>query len=297
VTLGPSDLLPIAVLLGAGTLLALLARVRRPTTLAGYLLADRTLPAWLAGTSIAATGIWSASPLLTTGLLVRPATAGGWLWWSGALGGLLTAAFFARLWRRSAVLTDVELVELRYGGRTAALLRAIRALYAGLALTLLALAWITGLLTTALAPALGWPTETVAGALLGLAALWAVIGGLRGLAVAHTLVLVSLLVAGLLLATASLGALGGVGALHGELAQTGSALGPWTAASRPAFPSRPCSPACWSHGGAPGAWIRSPAAAEPPRSACCPRGMNGPGPPRCCGVSASSSWSAPGPGS
>ena len=235
-TLAPSDLLAIALLLGAGTILAMVARVRRPATLASYLLADRALPAWLAGTSIAATSIWNASPLLTTGLLVRPATAGGWLWWSGALGGLLTAAFFARLWRRSAVLTDVELVELRYGGRTAALLRATRALYAGLALTLLALAWITGLLTAAMAPALGFPPERVAAALLGLAATWAVVGGLRGLAVAHTLVLGAMLVAGLLLAVASVGTLGGLDALHGELAQTGSSLGPWTAGITPPVP-------------------------------------------------------------
>jgi Na+/proline symporter len=236
VTLGPSDLLAIALLLGAGTVLAMLARVRRPATLAGYLLADRALPGWLAGISIAATSIWNASPLLTTGLVVSAATVGGWLWWSAALGGLLTAAFFARLWRRAAVLTDVELVELRYGGRTAALLRAIRALYAGLALTLLALAWITGLLTAALAPALGVQPDRVAAALLGLAAVWAVIGGLRGLAVAHILVLGAMLTAGLLLAVASLDSLGGLGALHGELAQTGSALGPWTAGITPRVP-------------------------------------------------------------
>jgi len=236
VTLGPSDLLSIAVLLGAGSVLATLARVRHPTTLAGYLLADRSLPAWLAGISIAATSIWNASPLLTTGLLIRPATAGGWLWWSGALGGLLTAAFFARLWRRSAVLTDVELVELRYGGRTAALLRAIRALYAGLPLTLLALAWITGLLTDGIAPVLGMRADTFAAALLGLAAAWAVVGGLRGLAVAHMLVLGAMLMAGLLLAMASLDTLGGLGTLHRELALTDSALGPWTAGITPRVP-------------------------------------------------------------
>ncbi len=235
-TLGPPDLMAIALLLGAGTLLAVLARVRRPATLAGYLLADRALPGWLAGISMAATSIWNASPLLTTGLLLRPATAGGWLWWSGALGGLLTAAFFARLWRRSAVLTDVELVELRYGGRTAALLRAIRALYAGLGLTLLALAWITGLLATALAPALEMQPDIVAAALLGLAAAWAMVGGLRGLAVAHTLVLGAMLLAGVLLAVASLQNLGGLGVLHGELAQTESALGAWTAGITPKVP-------------------------------------------------------------
>lgn len=235
-TLGPSDLIAIEVLLGAGTLLALLGRVRHPSNLAGYLLADRSLPGWLAGISMAATSIWNASPMLATGLLIWPAMVGGWLWWTGALGGLLTAAFFARLWRRSAVLTDVELVELRYGGRTAALLRAIRALYVALPLTLLGLAWLTGLLVTDLAPALGLLPATAAAVLLGLSALWAVVGGLRGLAVSHILVLASMLLAGLLLATFAMGAFGGSGALESGLAMADSHLGPWTAGIAPQLP-------------------------------------------------------------
>jgi SSS family solute:Na+ symporter len=235
-TLGPSDLLAIEVLLAAGTVLAFLSRVRRPSTLAGYLLADRSLPGWLAGISTSATSIWNASPMLATGVLIWPAMVGGWLWWTGALGGLLTAAFFARLWRRSAVLTDVELVELRYGGRTAALLRAIRALYVALPLTLLALAWLTGLLVADLAPSLGLQPTTAAAVLLGLAALWAVIGGLRGLAVTHILVLGSMLVAGVLLAALALGATGGFGPLESGLAKAEDYLGPWTAGIEPPLP-------------------------------------------------------------
>lgn len=235
-TLGSPDLIAIAVLLGAGTVLAILARTRRPATLASYLLADRSLPAWLAGISITATNIWNASPLLTTGLLLWPATVGGWLWLTGALGGLLTAAFFARLWRRASVLTDVELVELRYGGRTAALLRGFRALYAGLPLTLLALAWLTGLLVPALAPSLGMPPARVAAALLAIAAAWAVLGGLRGLAVTHVLVLGAMLLAGILVVVVTLRNLGGFGILHSELAQTGSSLGAWTAGITPPLP-------------------------------------------------------------
>jgi SSS family solute:Na+ symporter len=236
VTLGPTDLYAIALLLGAGTLLTILARIRRPATLASYLLADRTLPAWLAGISISATSIWNASPLLTTGLLLRPDMVGGWLWWAGALGGLLTAAFFARLWRRSSVLTDVELVELRYGGRTAALLRAFRALYAALPLTLFALAWLTGLLVAALAPPLAIPPHEAAAILLAMAAAWAVLGGLRGLAAAHALTLGAMLLAGILVAVVSLGNLGGLGALRDGLARADSSLGPWTAGIAPRLP-------------------------------------------------------------
>jgi len=236
VTLDPNDLYVIALLLGAGTLLAILARIRRPATLASYLLADRTLPAWLAGVSIAATSIWNASPLLTTGVMLWPATAGGWPWMAGALGGLLTAAFFARLWRRASVLTDVELVELRYGGRTAALLRAFRALYAALPLTLFALAWLTGLLVAALAPPLAMPPEKVAAILLALAATWALLGGLRGLAVAHVMVLGAMVLAGIVVAVVSLGNLGGLGALQDGLAQADSSLGPWTAGIAPRLP-------------------------------------------------------------
>ena len=67
-----------------------------------------------------ATTFAADTPLAVTELVARNGIAGNWLWWSAAIGGMLTVFFFARLWRRSGVLTDVEFIELRYSGRAAA---------------------------------------------------------------------------------------------------------------------------------------------------------------------------------
>ena len=69
------------------------------------------------------------TPLAVTGMTVRNGIAGNWLWWCYLLSGMMTVFFFARLWRRAEVVTDIELVELRYSGRPAALLRGFRAIY------------------------------------------------------------------------------------------------------------------------------------------------------------------------
>ena len=69
-----------------------------------------------AGTSMVAT-VSADTPLVVAGLVARYSVAGNWLWWNGAVSGILTVFFFARLWRRAGVLTDLEFAELRYGGK------------------------------------------------------------------------------------------------------------------------------------------------------------------------------------
>ncbi|MEP6474160.1 MAG: hypothetical protein ABJC74_10585, partial [Gemmatimonadota bacterium] len=107
-TLERGDLLVLLVVVGIGSGLIFLFRARGPTSLAQFLLNGRQVPAWLAGCSLSATSLSSGAPLLLTGLLTGPGALGGWLWWFGAMGGLFTASFFARLWRRTAVVTDAE---------------------------------------------------------------------------------------------------------------------------------------------------------------------------------------------
>ena len=97
-----------------------------------FLLSGRDLPWWLAGTSMVATTFAADTPLAVTGLVAASGLAGNWLWWNAALGSMLTVFFFSRLWRRAGIVTDLELVELRYTGRAAAALRGLRALYLGL---------------------------------------------------------------------------------------------------------------------------------------------------------------------
>ncbi len=107
-----------------------------------FFLTGRNMPWWLAGTSMVATTFAADTPLAVTELVAQSGIAGNWLWWNFAFGGMLTVFFFARLWRRSGVLTDVEFVEMRYAGKAAAWLRGIKALYFGLLLNCIIMGWV-----------------------------------------------------------------------------------------------------------------------------------------------------------
>jgi SSS family solute:Na+ symporter len=96
-------------------------------SIAEFFVGGRAVPWWLAAVSMAGTTFNVDTPLYVAGLVARYGVAGNWEWWSFAFAHVLLAVLLARLWRRAAVLTDAELVELRYAGRPAAMLRGIRA--------------------------------------------------------------------------------------------------------------------------------------------------------------------------
>ena len=100
-------------------------------SLQDFFLSGRNLPWWLAGTSMVATTFAADTPLAVTELVAKNGIAGNWLWWNFVFGGMLTVFFFARLWRRAGILTDVEFAELRYSGKPAAFLRGFRSIYLG----------------------------------------------------------------------------------------------------------------------------------------------------------------------
>src|SRR6201996_8559584 len=106
-----------------------------------FFLSGRAVSWWLAGTSMVATTFAADTPLVVTGLVYAQGIAGNWLWWSFLLSGMMTVFLFARLWRRSGLLTDVEFAEMRYTGKPAAFLRGFRALYLGLLMNCLILGW------------------------------------------------------------------------------------------------------------------------------------------------------------
>ena len=97
-----------------------------------FFLAGRNMPWWLLGVSMVATTFSTDTPNLVTDLVRRDGVAGNWVWWAFLLTGMLTVFVYAKLWRRSGVLTDIEFYELRYSGKAAAFLRGFRALYLGL---------------------------------------------------------------------------------------------------------------------------------------------------------------------
>jgi solute:Na+ symporter, SSS family len=97
-----------------------------------FFASGRAVPWWLAGLSMVATTFSSDTPNLVTDIVRRNGVAGNWVWWAFVLTGVSTVFFYARLWRRSGVMTDLEFYELRYSGKAASTLRGFRAVYLGL---------------------------------------------------------------------------------------------------------------------------------------------------------------------
>lgn len=148
-----------------------------------FFLTGRSLPWWLAGTSMVATTFAADTPLAVAGLVARDGIAGNWIWWSAAFGSMLTVFFFARLWRRAGILTDVEFAELRYTGRPAAILRGFRALYLGLPINCVIMGWVNLAMAKILSIMLGWDEMTAVFVSLAITAIYSAISGLWGVVV------------------------------------------------------------------------------------------------------------------
>jgi Na+/proline symporter len=145
------------------TVIGLLFTKKGGESLNEYFLSGRNVSWWLAGASMVATTFAADTPLVVTGLVVAHGVAGNWLWWNFVMSGMLTVFFFARLWRRANVMTDVEFAEVRYSGRPAAMLRGFRALYLGLPINLIILGWVTRAMIKILTISLGLHDVSVAG--------------------------------------------------------------------------------------------------------------------------------------
>src|SRR5215212_10369382 len=106
--------------LGITLALGLYFRRRSSGNTEDFFVSGRKVSWWLAGTSMVATTFAADTPLVVTGIVAANGVAGNWLWWNMLMSGMLTVFFFARLWRRANVMTDVEFAELRYSGKPAA---------------------------------------------------------------------------------------------------------------------------------------------------------------------------------
>ena len=110
---------------------ALYYRKRAGQNTAEFFASGRAVPWWLAGLSMVATTFSSDTPNLVTDIVRRNGVAGNWVWWAFTLTGVATVFFYARMWRRSEVLTDLEFYEIRYSGKAASFVRGFRAVYLG----------------------------------------------------------------------------------------------------------------------------------------------------------------------
>lgn len=184
-----------------------------------FFLSGRDVPWWLAGTSMVATTFGADTPLAVTGMVARNGIAGNWLWWSFAVGGMLTVFLFARLWRRAGVMTDVELAELRYSGKPAAFLRGFRAIYLGIPINCIVMGWVNKAMLKIL-ETLGLPTNQAIMALvvvLLFTSFYTTISGLWGVLVTDLFQFVLKMGMVILLAVMAVDAVGGLGQLQQKI--------------------------------------------------------------------------------
>ena len=233
--LTPLDWLILAGFLLFPVAVALSVAGRARQSLRQYFLAGGELPWWLAGTSMVATTFAADTPLAVTGIVARDGVAGNWIWWSGALGSMLSVLFFARLWRRAGILTDVAFVEIRYHGRAARLLRGFRAVYLGLPVNCMIIGWVNLAMAKILEVTLGWTRLTAVFAGLALTGAYVAASGLRGV-VMTDLIQFGLAMAGALaVAFFALRApeVGGLAGLGDQLPETTFLMLPAVGASAP----------------------------------------------------------------
>jgi len=121
-----------------------------------YFVADRSLPWWWLGISIIATTFAADTPLAVTGITANSGIAGNWFWWSWAATYITISVFFAKRWRQSNVLTDVEFIELRYSGNEAAFLRGFKAFFYGVILNVFILGWVITAAVKIASPFIHW---------------------------------------------------------------------------------------------------------------------------------------------
>jgi SSS family solute:Na+ symporter len=141
---------------------ALVLARRAGSSTAEFFTSGRAAPWWLVGVSMVATTFSTDTPNLVTNLVRERGVSNNWAWWSFLLTGMLTVFFYARLWRRSGVLTDLEFYEIRYSGRAATFVRGFRALYLGLFFNCVIMATVNLAAAKIANVLLGWPmTQTL----------------------------------------------------------------------------------------------------------------------------------------
>jgi Na+/proline symporter len=227
--------------------LGLYFRRRSGKSVDDYFVSGRNVSWWLAGTSMVATTFAADTPLVVTGLVYTQGIAGNWLWWAFLLSGMMTVFLFARLWRRSGLLTDVQFAEMRYSGKPAAFLRGFRAIYLGLLMNCLILGWVTKAMTSIVAVTLGVSDHKALAIcvlfLIPFTGLYVALGGLWGVLWTDLFQFALKMAIVIGVAWFAVSAAGGMSALLGRLAAMRTAAGPGTGDPTAFFPdfSRPVS--------------------------------------------------------
>lgn len=195
------------------------------TGVESFFLGDKKLPWWIAGTSIVATTFAADTPLAVTGIVAKGGIAGNWIWWSWAIAHLVATFFFAKLWRRAGVLTDAEITELRYAGKAAAALRATKAVYFGLFINCLTMAWVIKAMVKISGAFFDWPAALVIVAAVSVSVLYTTLGGFRSVVITDVVQFAMGMAGAVLLAWYVLDDMGGLGSVPDFSPLLGQAAG------------------------------------------------------------------------
>ena len=179
----PLDWIIVVVSIAISFIPAVLLARRAGSSTAEFFTSGRAAPWWLIGVSMVATTFSTDTPNLVTNLVREHGVANNWAWWSFLLTGMATVFFYARLWRRSGVLTDLEFYELRYSGKAAGFVRGFRALYLGLFFNLVIMASVNLAAAKIANVLLGWPMWQTLGICAVLNVAFAATSGLWGVLV------------------------------------------------------------------------------------------------------------------
>ena len=220
--LAPLDWAIVFASLAISFLPAVLLARRAGTSTAEFFTSGRAAPWWLIGVSMVATTFSTDTPNLVTNLVRERGVANNWVWWSFLLTGMATVFFYARLWRRSGVLTDLEFYELRYSGRPARLVRGFRAVYLGLFFNCVIMATVNLAAAKIANVVLGWPIGQTLLICAGLNIAFAATSGLWGVLATDFIQFGIALTGAIALAVFSLG-LPEIGGLAGLVAKTPAA--------------------------------------------------------------------------
>jgi solute:Na+ symporter, SSS family len=220
------DWLAVAAYFLLNILIGLYYRKRATASTEDYFIGGRKVSWWLAGTSMVATTFAADTPLAVTGFVAKNGIAGNWVWWNFLMSGMLTVFFYARLWRRAGVLTEVEFTEIRYSGRPAAFLRGFRALYLGLPINLIIMGWVNLAMVKILILIFGITKIQALLLVFGIMCLTAIIStlsGLWGVLVTDLFQFVLKMGMVIVLAFFAVNAVGGMGELKRKLLQIDAA--------------------------------------------------------------------------
>lgn len=220
-------LLYIILIFGIGV--ALSRRASRGTE--EFFISGRSLPWWIVGTSMVATTFAADTPLVVSGLVAKGGIFKNWLWWQWGIGGMVTVFLFSHLWRRAEIVTDAELIELRYDGKPAAALRCYRAVWFGLLQNILVIAWVMKAMAKIIVVVMGWDgSVSVLGmnaevftvlALFMIAALYTTLSGLWGVVITDFLQFVLAMGGSIYLASAAYSRIGGIAGIRAGIAAKG----------------------------------------------------------------------------